>query len=797
MRFTIDAECKRGLRIIEELPDFQISRIEGYNGIGKTSALRLLELCTGSQPYQGQDKLWASFRDQLLHATVQVIGLQGGAREIVWDLDPSAWPPTAESLGELLGNVRIDGSPARCEDVLPLLRVHTIRGNETFTDTLAARLEFAARGLDAWVNHGSGAAWQRMEALETLLEESRKATQVPSAAEIKSLSLELANAEAHSTETALEFRRVQTRVAQLSEAKKLAEQLDDVRGRGPELGGQLADIERQQKALRDQRSSLDERITETGRREHQDEAARKEFALARQNFDRREGELQNSRNRFNAAAAEAGSDPKATRVAAKERELSARLDALTSRLPKANASPFIAELLGELADRLRRAEAAGLAGEVLIPGNSLGRDLTVRAWREICEHEAANRAAEGATETAQDLEREIAQVRQRLQLLVQVKDLSARAEHAAENRDRASQRLAKAIENLPSEDATTLDQLVSAREEIEAHLAELAERHASVQHALSLVGDGTDESTLRELLARICDEVGVPESRVRSQLKIEQGLLANAQEASTSSQMNADSARRRVEASTEAVGTALSALRQRPELSFAHNVAENLLSTTRTNVSAQAAELGALRGAMEVAAQGARGAVSRIQGIAEALDAIARQFRGTGGPSQGARWVRPVQDWLAGQVSEWFAHDEVRQALFPDGHEITVDIDEMAVSWTAGGERMTRPMTAFSSGQQALAYTRARIASLDSTVASSANRLIALDEFGAFIAADGMRHLSRYLLERHKTFPHDQVVVVLPLRQEIRNMPGPTDTVAAERWRQLQQRGYLTDRITR
>ena len=110
---------------------------------------------------------------------------------------------------------------------------------------------------------------------------------------------------------------------------------------------------------------------------------------------------------------------------------------------------------------------------------------------------------------------------------------------------------------------------------------------------------------------------------------------------------------------------------------------------------------------------------------------------------------------------------------------------------------MTRPMTAFSSGQQALAYTRARMAPLDSDAASSANRLIALDEFGAYIAADGMRRLSTYLLDRHETFPRDQIVVVLPLRQEIRSKPDPGDKAAAGQWDQLQARGYLMDRITR
>ena len=96
------------------------------------------------------------------------------------------------------------------------------------------------------------------------------------------------------------------------------------------------------------------------------------------------------------------------------------------------------------------------------------------------------------------------------------------------SRDRASQRLARAIEDLPPDEATTLDQLVSAREEAEAQLAQLGERYAAVKHALSLVGGGTDERTLRGRLARICDEVGVPQSRVRSQLAAEEAQLADA-----------------------------------------------------------------------------------------------------------------------------------------------------------------------------------------------------------------------------------------------------------------------------
>lgn len=795
MRFEIDAKCKRGLRIIRELPDFEVSRIEGYNGIGKSSALRLLELCTGSQPFQGQDKPWASFRNQLTHADVRVTDLQGGVREIRWDLDPSAWPEKPEPLGERLGRVWIDGTPARCEETGSLLRVHTIFGNETFPVTLAARLEAAARRLDAGLRRGSESAWQRMETLDSLLKESQESIQVPGAAEVKALRLDHANAEARSREAARQVERAQECVARLVEAKELAEQLDDVRGRGPELSGQLAEIERQQEALRQEHSSLDMQITETVRREHQDEAARREFELARQNLERRERALRDFRDMFNAAAAEAGIDPAA--IAAAQQELSSRLEELTRRLPKVNASPFMAQLLGDVTERLRRAEAAGLADEVFISGSPASAEWTVRAWREACEREAVIRAADGATDTAQEIEAEIAQARKRLALLARAEELHARIAQARMSRDRASQRLARAIEDLPPDEATTLDQLVSAREEAEAQLAQLGERYAAAKHALSLVGGGTDERTLRGRLARICDEVGVPQSRVRSQLAAEEVQLADARLVLAESRAHADAARRKAEAAAGTVATALSVVRQRPDLAFARSAAAELLLAAGASEADQAEALSVLGSAIEGARQRLQGAAGGIQGIIAALEMIARQFRGTPRPSEGKAWAKPVEAWLANQVSEWFSHGEVREALFPHGHDIQVDIEGMAVSWTADGEQMTRPMDAFSSGEQALAYTRARMASLDSTTADSANRLIALDEFGVFIAADSMRRLSTYLLDRHEQFPRNQVVVVLPLREEIRSRPDPADTAAVSRWSQLQDRGYLTERITR
>src|SRR4051794_22078060 len=108
MHFTIDAKCRRGLRVIGDVPNISLCRIEGYNGIGKTSAIRLLQLCSGSQPFSDATPAWRTFRTQLVHAQISIRDLNG-AHQIEWDIEPANWPEIPEILGDRIGAVKIDG----------------------------------------------------------------------------------------------------------------------------------------------------------------------------------------------------------------------------------------------------------------------------------------------------------------------------------------------------------------------------------------------------------------------------------------------------------------------------------------------------------------------------------------------------------------------------------------------------------------------------------------------------------------------------------------------------------------
>jgi hypothetical protein len=142
----------------------------------------------------------------------------------------------------------------------------------------------------------------------------------------------------------------------------------------------------------------------------------------------------------------------------------------------------------------------------------------------------------------------------------------------------------------------------------------------------------------------------------------------------------------------------------------------------------------------------------------------------------------------------------VRAELLPDADgPIHVDLHTAEVRWTESGGERSRPLEAFSSGEQAFAYTRARLAILDEEENPPANRLVALDEFGAFIAHDRLAALLAHLQDRVDDHPSDQVIVILPLTRDYASLAassvGPDASRYAELERQIAERGYAIQEL--
>jgi hypothetical protein len=303
MHFAIEADGRRGLKIIEEIPDIGVCRLEGYNRIGKSTAIRLLQLCTGVQPYERQEHLWRTFREQLASARVVATRLQDVDR-IEWDLDPSGWPPDPELLGDRLGQIRINGRSARSTDLRGLLRVDRIAGDETFTDTLAAHVTTAGTAVRDWIAEG-GQGWQRRAGLDHALNDWHERVTPDDLIGFRARQGKVEETERRTSGLRIELQAAEERMKLLAEAQQILDQLEDVRGRGPGLNQQLEDLDRQLAELNSKRTDLDGQILTLGQREQRDKQAQQEFQRAQQHLGRRERELGEARIHLADAAATA------------------------------------------------------------------------------------------------------------------------------------------------------------------------------------------------------------------------------------------------------------------------------------------------------------------------------------------------------------------------------------------------------------------------------------------------------------------------------------------------------------
>ena len=189
-----------------------------------------------------------------------------------------------------------------------------------------------------------------------------------------------------------------------------------------------------------------------------------------------------------------------------------------------------------------------------------------------------------------------------------------------------------------------------------------------------------------------------------------------------------------------------------------------------------------------------RNALSKLVNDVSGLRALAPQLS-----SQTDRLANAIKAVVEADALAELSAEPIANALFDRGNVRRVNLDEESITWaTPSGETRTRPLAAFSSGEQALGFMRARLQQVADQPAT--NRLVFLDEFGAFISADRRRPLADLLTSDELRALAEQVVVVLPLQSdyahELDQTTGALHEVYAERVRAVADHGYFTEVFT-
>jgi hypothetical protein len=751
------------LTVLPELPDARLAMIEGLNGVGKSLAVRLLQACTGESPYPRSSASWTSLCDGLGPFTISVSKLND-ADSIRWVGDTRDWltlgpddPPTFHELS-------IDGAPADLRAVQRLLAVHRIAGDEGIVETLANQAIDEADRIGRWARAVAGPTSGPLVDLEEAAQSAIDAVGDWTTDGYAQLERELAEAQRAIVDGSERAEALRAHRDALLEAKDLGDRLTNVRQRAPGLEARLSELDRElADAQRASAAAADEALRLAGTLAGASQLT-KELKLARNNLERHQRNLSGETQRLSVAAAALGIPPLLANATDRRAELEGRLAELIAEQEALDTAPVMRGILDTLVGHLDLAEQRGLAEQVAIEDAEIGLELTVHQTRAGMASRRGILEGQPPPPETERLDREIQQARREVAFVEDLIGVFDSVERFRRLANQAEERLGRALASTDRRAAARFQRLEESRRENDEVVLSLAAERAVLAQQLGGDATGSEEALSGQFEAQL-RSLDLPDgSRLVELIGQAQQETALAEQGVVSARELATRLRRDIARADADVQRSLETLRTGPGLAWFRNA--NPIIADPTSTSHQAlGTLDQLR-AQAIRVQD-RLAQHRAQlgAVAQALRGIASQLRGE--PLRADAYVNELQVWFGAQYSEWFSNPTIRRELLPNATgDIVVDLPTGQVQWNEPSGGRSRPLEAFSSGEQAFAYTRARLGGLDEQANRPANRLLVLDEFGAFIAHDRFGALLSYLLERAQHHPEDQVLVILPLSSD-------------------------------
>jgi len=806
LEVTVTGSPSGGLKVIKYIPSLRPCRLEGRNGIGKSALIRLLRLVSGSQPYLDEPASWASMRRLVGPITITFRGLAGAATEAAIRLTPDLWPerPT-ETIGEWVGELTLDGQPTPVAELFDLLDVVHVSGTERLADTLAQQTGRLHRSI-SMVNARLSSLYDARADLGELAERLLQASPGQDGADRAQRKV----AQAQLSDVADRLGRARPRADDLTEASMFAAMVE---------GGSVAEHQAKLKGLQQQLEEARQRVRLADEAQAKALAELSQGNQAQKAIATRERKVQTLGRTLSKQLARLAE--LAPRLEAAGLPLDAEsldpgqlllLDQATEaaanrqhRLHLAAANSHRTREENQLVDDVRAvlddAVESGLSETVLARVDDV--DITVDGLRSglgylpvedsnLKELTEANRELAELREIADLYTKREKANRERGDLLEEMRQLDPEAADHDELRKRASDARAEL------EDATAavraLNMSIGAMSrgvlgddgeviDFAARLAEILEHHSvdadQLQPALStaLMDVATLTQEARDIEARI-EELTRSEQRRR---RLRSSLRREADSEPDQAWLG--------ELARKLNGTPSSASRTAGTAAGSHagdQATDSWVDDDWPDSTWQglADHVGQFKHTLD-------GLATAVVGLEDVASRPVSALADT--PMDSA--VKAVVEEEA--LRELSARPIV-DALFDGGTLARVSLDEgeSTVTWqTPDGESRTRPMSAFSSGQQALGFMRARLQQVAEE--NPENRLVFLDEFGAFISAEQRRPLADLLTSSELQTLTDQVVVVLPLQAdyggELDETTGELHAQYERRARDVEAQGYFTE----
>lgn len=764
MQIQIKAEPVGALRLLPFLPNARLAVLEGLNGIGKTLTVRLLQICTGTMPYRLGSPAWVSLCRGLGRFTIEVSGL-AGVDSIIWSADTRQWESHQDVTALPFDQILIDGHTATITNVRRLFVVHRVAGDETLIETLAQQADAAEALVRRWAFTMRDAPNSPVSRLESEASGVIRLLGEWTVARHTDLVNETEDAQKALKHAKDEVDSAGARLREVEDLSGAMQQLERLRSVAPDLRNRIRVIDDRIATVRNELDRTQTEIVRLAERAARTEDVRKELANAQRTLKRNQIKLSSAFNSAASLAAELKLSHNRDVAVAERQSLQQVINELSIRQSSMDAAPPMRRLLDGISIQLADAEARGLSEQIAFDDPETDIQLTVRDTRLGVATRRAQLEGQPPAPEAREVAVQLRAAQDRLARVIQfieTLDEVARFRRLAYENEARVDRALSAID--PSALAE-LQRLEAYRRDRDAALLALAGERAALRQELGGLGDESVE-TLEARIKTHSRNLGVNVGTVSAAIEEARKRLQLAEVDLKNAKQDLTGLQREIARAEADVRRTIRYLAPSGELGWLYTGnGSQSLSYDHLSLPQQLVTIDRIRARVEAVLERLGKYRTQLGAVETALRGVGRHLRGL--PAETAEYVPELEQYFSARFGSWFNSDKVRSELLREADgPIVVDVHEREVRWNENTRDRSRPLEAFSSGEQAFAYTRARLAILDEEQARAPNRLIVLDEFGAFIAHDRLAGLLTYLNDRVADHPGDQVLVILPLSHD-------------------------------
>lgn len=797
MKISIQAPEADRVAIVGEIVVGQTTLLEGYNGVGKSTLIRILQACLGHIPYAGNMRAWDSLRESLGSTEVQIDDLHNSDR-IRWKFDTRGWVNRAGSpTDDWFDVIEINGVASSLDAVRSKIAIYRLSGDQDIVESFANSVEANRASVETAIAHLEDASESPWPDATDLLDELIELTGIASFDQLATDERLVADARDEVSKAESELGDCDSRIAAIDSLISTQLELDELRDAEPRMRSRLAQISAELPPAETGRNSILKALQARASAAALGEGEKTAVANAERNYSRNMGHLSDAELELSELLATLG-------LAADASDLDAALDAEMSELAElTNARdaidrvPAVTELVRKLRLDVAKAVAADLATERVLPV-AYTRDPSATSL-----HAALNvRQDELLTEThaqATELDVRIEEAAKKLAMLRSVPRAIATADRYRKLADKHQSRLTELASSEYLAASQEYEQLKKSLVDADNDLLRLQTEQARLVRQLSLLGGGSDFAILTARVEQLRSSLpladGIEPFELRGDTLAQRDVLAA--RAQVALQSLEDAIRTR-DSRLGAIESARAALATSDQFAWVRAASPEFVPALDELPERSALKMSSLFQRAQTANDVAQQYRNDLISVSQALDTIAKRLRGQ--EQTADAFVGELRNWFETQFSAYFDSPAVRSVMLPESaSEVQVNLELGRVVWREGTATQSRVFDAFSSGQQAFAYARAQLGIIDAEENQSRTRLICLDEFGAFLSADRRIELVEYLHERSKQFENDHVLLVLPVRIDYQD--AASSALGADRERfsaideQLRANGYFFEEL--